>query len=191
MKDVIFIRHGATAGNLEMRYNGRTDEPLCEEGIRQAQELGKAGLRADVIFVSPMKRTIETAKAVFPNEQFIFTEGLREMDFGIFEGKTAEELKDSTEYRTWVDSGGNAEIPNGESRARFRERCVKAFDEAMKSVPDGACAAFVIHGGVIMAVLAARAVPKRNFYDYYLKNCGTLRGVFEGGAVYLETKTAE
>ena len=58
-------------------------------------------------------------------------------------------------------------------------------------MPDGACAAFVIHGGVIMAVLAARAVPKRNFYDYYLKNCGTLRGVFEGGAVYLETKTAE
>ena len=36
---LIFIRHGKTAGNLERRYIGRTDEPLCDEGI--AEILGK------------------------------------------------------------------------------------------------------------------------------------------------------
>ena len=39
MKTLVFIRHGATKGNLEKRYIGRTDEPLCDIGIGQALKL--------------------------------------------------------------------------------------------------------------------------------------------------------
>ena len=39
MSEILFIRHGSTAGNLEKRYIGRTDEPLCEVGIAQIEAL--------------------------------------------------------------------------------------------------------------------------------------------------------
>ena len=47
MKEIILIRHGATAGNLERRYIGRTDEPLCEQGRLQALWLQQQGLHVD------------------------------------------------------------------------------------------------------------------------------------------------
>ncbi|MBQ3380023.1 MAG: histidine phosphatase family protein [Clostridia bacterium] len=183
MIDVIFIRHGATAGNLLRRYVGRTDEPLCAEGIKQALSLKKEGFTPDHIFVSPMKRTYETAELIFPKRRFIMYEGFKETDFGIFEGKTARELECCPEYRAWVESGCLSDIPNGESVAHFKERCVKAFDEAIRSVPDGSSAAFVIHGGVIMAILEARATPKRDFYEYHIKNGEYIRGRYNGKTI--------
>ena len=185
MKDLIFIRHGATAGNLERRYIGRTDEPLCPEGIKQVMRLKEQGISADVVFSSPMRRALETAKLLFPkNEPEVFY-GFRETDFGIFEGKTADELSGSAEYRAWVESGCLSTIPGGESIESLKKRCVKAFDEALNSVTDGETAAFVVHGGVIMAILEARAVPKRNFYAYHIKNGEYIRGTYKDGTIYL------
>ena len=54
--EIIFIRHGATAGNLERRYIGRTDEPLCPLGVEQIEKL-KGLFEPDYLFVSPMLRT--------------------------------------------------------------------------------------------------------------------------------------
>ena len=52
MIDILFIRHGATEGNLHRRYIGRTDEPLCAAGIAQAERLRGQNLSADCLFVS-------------------------------------------------------------------------------------------------------------------------------------------
>lgn len=57
MIELLFIRHGATEGNLRRRYIGRTDEPLCEAGIAQVKALQKRGLSVDEVFVSPLLRT--------------------------------------------------------------------------------------------------------------------------------------
>ena len=62
---LIFIRHGKTAGNLERRYIGRTDEPLCDEGI--AEILGKEYHDADIVVASPMKRCVQTAELIYPH----------------------------------------------------------------------------------------------------------------------------
>lgn len=62
MIELLFIRHGATAGNLRRCYIGRTDEPLCEAGIAQVKALQKRGLSVDRLFVSPMLRTRQTAE---------------------------------------------------------------------------------------------------------------------------------
>lgn len=170
MNHVYFIRHGATAGNLEKRYIGRTDEPLCDLGIIQAEHLRTYNIQADRIFVSPALRTRQTAKIIFPQTEFEIVENLMETDFGIFEGKNAEELQDSSEYQAWVNSGCQDPIPQGESVARFKARCCKAFQEVIGKFPDGKTAAFVIHGGCIMAILEEFAEPKRNFYDYHIEN---------------------
>ena len=183
MKTLYLIRHGATAGNLERRYIGRTDEPLCELGIQQVQAL--EGLHTDVLFVSPMVRTRQTADLLFPGQPQTVIEDLRETDFGILEGKTAGELAENADYQAWVDANCETPIPGGEAVADFKARCVRAFLTAMETVPDGQTAAFVIHGGCIMAILEALAEPKRGFYEYHIPNGAMLRCDFDGSTLIL------
>lgn len=183
MRTVLFIRHGATAGNLERRYIGRTDEPLCGSGVQQVQAL--QGLRADVLFVSPMTRARQTAELIFPGQPQRVISDLRETDFGVFEGKTAGELAENAEYRAWLDANCETPIPGGEAVADFKARCVSAYLTAMETVLDGQTAAFVIHGGCIMAILEALAQPKRGFYEYHIGNGAMLRCSFDGNALIL------
>ena len=172
MNRLILIRHGATAGNLQRRYIGRTDEPLCETGIQQVLALREHHLCADLLFVSPMLRTRQTAELLFPQLTPVVVHGLAETDFGLFEGLNADDLAGSSAYRSWIDSGCRGPIPGGESPDRFKARCCTAFIHTMHTVPDGACAAFAVHGGVVMAVLEAFALPRRNFYQYHIGNGG-------------------
>ena len=85
MIELLFIRHGATEGNLRRRYIGRTDEPLCEAGIAQVKALQKRGLSVDRLFVSPLLRTRQTAELLFPQMPYTVVDGLIETDFGRFE----------------------------------------------------------------------------------------------------------
>lgn len=183
MNRICFIRHGATAGNLQRRYIGRTDEPLCEKGVFQIEELKKRGLQADRLFISPALRTRQTAQLLFPNLRPTVVEGLMETDFGIFEGKNAQELEGNPAYRAWVDSGCRAPIPGGESVPAFKARCCEAFLGVMEQLPEGIRAAFVIHGGGIMAILEAFARPHRDFYDYHLANGAFLECTYQDGVI--------
>ena len=170
MITLVFIRHGATKGNLEKRYTGRTDEPLCDVGVTQALNLRKYNFPKQFIFVSPMKRARQTAELIFPESKYVIEENFKEMDFGIFEGKNADELSENEEYRLWVDSVCTLPIPSGESVAGFKERCVETFQKIIESLPDDSEGSFVVHGGVIMAILEAFAESQKAFYDYHIKN---------------------
>ena len=102
---------------------------------------------------------------------------LKECDFGIFEGKTYEDLKDRAEYQAWLDSGGTIAFPEGEEQKEFRSRCVRG----MLCQVDRLCeeniesAAFVVHGGTIMAVLEQLAEDQKDFYHWQVKNGGGYR----------------
>ena len=182
MKKILLIRHGATAGNLEKRYIGsRSDEPLCEIGVAQIEKLREQNLHADIVFSSPMRRARETAQLLFPQQNPMEVENFRETDFGIFEGKTAAELAENAAYQSWVDSFCTGPIPEGESVEAFKARCCKAFQEAASAVPEEKTAAFVVHGGVIMAILERFARPQRSFYDYYIGNGGCVSCSLENG----------
>ena len=170
MIQLLFIRHGATAGNLEKRYIGSTDEPLCDIGIAQVNALRQHNFQADFLYVSPMLRTRQTAERLFPQKPYTLVDSFRETDFGLFEGKTATELSNSSEYLAWVESMCLDPIPQGECVTDFKTRCCLAFEKIVKSIPDNSCVAFVVHGGVIMSILEAYAQPKKGFYDYYVEN---------------------
>ena len=91
---IILIRHGETLGNAEKRYIGRTDEPLSEAGRKAVAENAARGKYppADIVFSSPMKLCLETALLIYPDKTVTVEENLREIDFGIFEGKSYAEL---------------------------------------------------------------------------------------------------
>ena len=186
MKEILFIRHGATAGNLQRRYIGRTDEPLCELGVRQALSLCENSFSIDRLYVSPAVRTVQTAQLIFPNVPYTAVPELWETDFGDFEGKTAAELSDDPRYQTWVDEACLTPVPNGESIAQFKERCCKAFAEILGQIPDDSKTALVIHGGCIMAILEAFALPKKDFYSYHISNGEFIRCVYQDGYLFVK-----
>lgn len=191
MNHVVLIRHGATEGNLQHRYIGRTDEPLCELGISQAEQLRKCKWKIDYLFSSPALRTRQTAKIAFPGLKAEIIDDLIEMDFGAFEGKSADELSENADYRAWVESNCLDQIPEGEHTADFKARCCAAFSTAAEQLPDGSCAAFVIHGGSIMAILEAFSDSEKSFYEYHISNGQYVECTYEdrvlrvtGGALY-------
>ena len=171
---VCLIRHGATAGNLQKRYIGSTDEGLCPEGIAMLRLMIPPS--CDSVFVSPMRRCLETASILYPTVQPIICENLRECDFGDFEGRNYEELNGDPAYQTWINSGGNAPFPGGESPEAFKKRSADAFCDLMRSAV-GTCA-FVVHGGTIMAV--CEAFCGGTFYQYHVPNAGGFRAEWDG-----------
>lgn len=82
---VCLLRHGETAWNAQGRYLGRTDLPLTPAG-RAA--LGPAGFTPALVYVSPLRRTAETAEILFPGAEQSAVPDFREMDFGVFEGRS-------------------------------------------------------------------------------------------------------
>lgn len=196
---IYLIRHSLTAGNLKKRYIGRTDEELCPEGRKLLEDRLQRGLypAADRIFTSPRKRCVQTAQMLYPGQELTVVDELAECDFGSFENKSYDDLKDTREYQRWLDSGGSADFPGGESREGFAGRTLRGFVKALrlcgygygqrgygqcayekrqhagggqKSGPGVFAAAFVVHGGTIMSIMERYAVPKGEYYDFQIGN---------------------
>ncbi len=180
MNTIILVRHGATAGNLERRYIGRTDEPLCTDGVAQVEALAAQLPVCDDIFVSPMIRCVQTARILFPAREIVAISALREMDFGIFEGKSAQDMLDDAAYAAWLDTACTGAIPEGEAPADFKLRVCTAFAASAESLAAGATAAYVIHGGCIMAILEWFALPARSFYDAHIGNAQQMTCRWDG-----------
>jgi alpha-ribazole phosphatase len=170
MITIILIRHGQIPGNITRAYAGcRTDQLLTEKGVRQSAELRLPAV--DRVLVSPMTRCRQTAEIAFPGMAHEVVEDLREMDFGIFEGKSAAEMEDCAEYRAWVDSRCENKIPGGESNGEFAGRVMRAFEEALARCADGERIALVVHGGTIMSIMGAYNDEGRHAFEYNLGNC--------------------
>lgn len=187
MAELILIRHGKTAGNLLGRYIGsRTDEPLCDEGREGLA--GKQLPEVERLYVSPMKRCVETAELLWPEfdrKKIQKVTDLRECDFGDFENKNYKELSGNGDYQAWIDSNGTLPFPNGESMDAFKNRCLEAFARIVEEVSGAEQewiasgktgifrAGIVVHGGTIMAILEQYGYPKAAYFDYQVKNgCG-------------------
>jgi len=171
---LVLIRHGATKANQEHRYLGKTDQPLSKEGERQLAEYKKLQLypKADVLFSSPMKRCMQTAKVLYPELQPVQIKEWEEMDFGAFEGKNYMELQKDGRYQAWIDSNGILPFPEGESREKFIARCDKGFQRMIAKVEqikkEGLKIGMIVHGGTIMALLSKYG--KGDYFDYQVPN---------------------
>ncbi len=130
---IALIRHAPTAGNLERRYIGATDEALSPAGRTLARDVRArlSAVRPRLLFTSGMRRCDETAAILFPDLSPIHVPGLAEMRFGAFEGKTYAELAGDARYQAWVDAGCAAACPGGEGQDGFVARVRGAFEQAL------------------------------------------------------------
>ncbi|MDD6207101.1 MAG: histidine phosphatase family protein [Clostridiales bacterium] len=177
--NVYLIRHGMTKGNMEKRYVGRTDESLLEsEKKRLCMDIGP---QVQKLYVSPMRRCIETADCLWNQDNLypgkperVIVPAFRECDFGRFEYHNYQELNGTKEYQDWVDSGGTLPFPEGESVEAFKRRCQRAFYQIMKAEwkqePIDRMIGLVVHGGTIMAVLDGFSSPHKDYFDWQCPN---------------------
>ena len=168
------IRHGKTKGNTEHRYVGTVDEPLCETGKTElaALKISVSYPDAETVFVSPMVRCRETARILFPEAAQIVIPGMEECDFGDFEYKNYEEMNGYPVYQEWIDSGGKAGFPGGESMEDFSDRIGEAFERMLREVSpdDEGPVVLVCHGGSIMAILDRYSQPHKDYFEWQAPN---------------------
>lgn len=181
--NLTLIRHGKTPSNKEHRYLGVTEEALSGDGRKQLEILAEKDIlrKPWLLFISPMLRCQESAGILFPGKKAYPIEEWREMNFGAYEGKNYEDLKNDSYYQKWIDSNGTLPFPEGESQQEYIKRCHRGLLTATKiiqkeiaenqmteSQPRNITA--VVHGGTIMALL--HILAGGNYFDYQVKNGG-------------------
>lgn len=151
------VRHGETEWSLSGAHTSRTDIPLTERGRERARELGAYlnGRAFDAVLTSPMQRARETCAIAGYADQAIVDDNLREWDYGIYEGKTTQAIREQHPgWSVWKDP-----IVDGETAEQVGRRA----DEIIVRAETAAADTGALHGRValfahahILRILAAR-----------------------------------
>lgn len=153
---LLFIRHAET--DLAGRFCGHSDPPINDRGRQQIEELLKALCveSIDGIYVSDLKRALETAEAIAGRFQLapIAVPELREIYFGEWEGLSWSEIedRDAALARRWAELYPRLAAPGGESFDEFRDRVMSEVEHLLR-LPDQRSLAVITHGGVMRIVL--------------------------------------
>lgn len=169
---IYVIRHGECAGNKEGRIRGRTDFPLNENGLLQAQALAAAmktkGL--DMVFTSSLLRARQTAEIVasaagVPCEA---RDGFINICMGPWENRRKAELavEYPAEWRTWMAEPEELRLPGAETLDDVR---VRATSELFRIVEEyrGKRVAVVTHRGVLKPLLAGALGLERGYWKLH------------------------
>ena len=127
------VRHGQTKDNLSKVYS-RDSTPLTKKGEKQILQLKKnlRNIDYEEAYYSPLKRTVQTMKVLnLDGKEDI---RIRETDFGIFTGKTFNEISRiyPEETKLWTNDIYNYRIPQGESLIDVYKRTSGFLDEVCK-----------------------------------------------------------
>lgn len=136
----LLARHGQTTYNLEKRFYGASDSPLTDLGRQQALQVAEAlrshQIQPDLIVASDLSRTRETAQLIIRAngwQQIPFQEeaAFREIDFGRWEGLTADEIQglDPKLWQAYLAKPLQIQFPQGESYQQFQARIIRRFHE--------------------------------------------------------------
>jgi broad specificity phosphatase PhoE len=160
------VRHGETVGNSRERLHGAADLPLSDAGRAQmltaTRNLEQAQEVFDWVAASPLRRSWESAAIVTRGAPVQMVPEFREIDFGRWEGMSADEIQaaDPARFKDWQARAAGFEYPGGEQRAAFRARVVHGFARVEHSGARDAL--LVVHKGVIRTIaeqLLGAALP--------------------------------
>jgi probable phosphoglycerate mutase len=189
--EVILVRHGASAaavpGEPFEELEGQSDPPLAPEGERQArlvaERLAGSGERFAGLFVTPLKRTSQTAAplAELTGLEPVVVPELREVGLGEWEGgelriRAAE--RDPLFFEVIASERWDT-IPGAEPAEEFAARVSVGLQRVVDTVGPGSVAVAVVHGGVI-GEIARTATSSRPFAFVHADNCSVSRLVVFG-----------
>jgi alpha-ribazole phosphatase len=170
------IRHGSTEGDGKTRYKGSLDVPLSPAGEKEIEKtaeyvnamLEASGRKLSAVYCSDLSRARRSAEILTSavGSKPIVVPGLRERNFGQWEGMTFEEIEERwpDAFRAWAKDPLNHSPLDGETTLQVSERVNKALDEILDN-HDGEAIAIVAHGGVNRAMLCRfMGVPLENIF---------------------------
>jgi broad specificity phosphatase PhoE len=147
------VRHGETEWSLSGAHTSRTDIPLTEQGRKRAEKLRDylKGTKFDAVFVSPMQRARETCTIAGFGDVAKINDGLKEWDYGVYEGKTTKEIQAQIPgWSVWKN-----EIVGGETAEHVGVRADGVIAQGLAAAPEGGKVALFAHAH-ILRILAAR-----------------------------------
>jgi broad specificity phosphatase PhoE len=175
MLNIYLIRHGETAWNADNnRYCGRTDIPLTEKGLKQAETVRQqlAGIKWDGVFSSPLQRAHTTAQ-IASGTTVVKDDRLIEADFGQWEGKTKEEFiaENAQLWTNWMnDPANNRAGGTGETGGEIVQRVDYFFQSLQKQYSSGNILV-AAHNGVNRLYLSHKlGMPLSNYRRFFMEN---------------------
>jgi broad specificity phosphatase PhoE len=136
--NLYMVRHGRTGASRENRFSGSSDPPLTAVGEAMAQAFAQAyaSLKWDAIYTSPMLRARQTADALcrLTGVQATVDDGLKEIDYGEWEGLRQDEVKERwpEAFEYWADDVASRGTPGGETAFQVAARAMRVV-EAIRS----------------------------------------------------------
>lgn len=192
MLNVYLLRHGQTAWNADgNRYCGRTDLPLTELGIQQAQTAREQvkNISFDAVYASPLQRAFKTAQIVSNSSNVIIDDRLIEADFGEWESKPKEVFikEDEEIWNMWcADPMTTPAGRTGETAGAVIRRVDDFFNALLQKHKEGNIL-IVAHNAVNRFYLAYKlGMNVKDYRKLYLDNSTvSMFQLFEDGEVIL------
>ncbi|WP_439234456.1 histidine phosphatase family protein [Lonepinella koalarum] len=161
MKSLTFylIRHGKTQWNEQGLLQGSQDSPLTKTGCEQAKLTGQTLSKIPFVaaYSSGLKRAIDTAKYILNGRNIPLFQhiGLNEQDFGKWERKPVNGLKELEEYQLLSNFPlkYKALISQGETYDKFAQRVKQSIDHIIQIHQTGNIL-IVSHGNTLRLLLA-------------------------------------
>lgn len=146
---IVLVRHGETEWSRDGRHTSRTDLPLTEVGEKQAKRLGSAlaGRSFALVLTSPLQRARRTCElAGLTNVEPV--DDLRELDYGVYEGRTTAEIQAEVPgWTVWTSP-----LPGGETLDEAAARADRTIERIRSAHGDVA----VFGHGHMLRILGVR-----------------------------------
>lgn len=170
MTRLILVRHGQTEWNIIGKFQGQSDTPLSEEGLRQAQLLAEHfgdfyANRIDAIYSSDLQRARVTAETLGKkfNLEVKLDSRLREVHFGKWEGESISAIKksDPEKFSQLFTAPDLLRIEDGETFEEVQNRAMESIHEIIDKNPNRTVAV-AAHGAILRTILGSMLdVPLR------------------------------
>lgn len=184
----IIFRHGQTDWNKKELILGHTDVPINETGKLQAVQIKEKLLKMptpDAVFSSDLKRCVQTAKIVYPMQKINKTRLLREINFGIYEGKNRWEVRKNDYLFSEILNNYNHPLhlftpfPKGESSAQAFQRLLRFLLQIAEKY-NNKCVALFTHGDLIELIFEINnmQIPEIKHGSFFCCNFDTKKMTF-------------
>ena len=161
MTQIILARHGQTAWNKVEVFRGKSDIPLNEIGLRQAELLGDylTGMKIDAVYCSPRQRALKTAQAIAQRQKLtvIPVTEIDDIGFGKWEGKPISQVREEDKelFTQWVLTPHLVKLPGGESLNDLTKRAMALVQDVIYKYQGNVVLVshLVVHKALILAML--------------------------------------
>ncbi len=177
MAKLYLVRHGKTLWSGTGRYQGFSDIPLSAEGQLEAGRLARrlAPENFTAIYCSDLTRASQTAQAMAPprGKEIVMTPDLRELNFGLCEGLTFQQISERYPegVTIWRGREHAKPFPGGESLQQLAERISRFLQKLPQADMDEKTLIVSHTGALSVMVCLLLGIGLDHWWQFKTANC--------------------